>query len=267
MTATVPGARVAATALAPATEATVRRLIGRRAVVVGGARGIGAEVARRLHTEGACVQVLDRLVEQGEALAAEVGGGFTRVDLLDPIATEAAAEAAVTQLGGVDVLVNSAGILRFSSLLDLDLDEWAQVQQVNTFGTLTTMRVAARAMIAAGAGGAVVNIASMAAKHGGANEGAYAASKAAVVALTRVAALEWGSHGIRVNALCPGYVLTEMGADTRTQDDVARWSALSPLGRLGQPQDVAAVVAFLASDDGSYLTGQAINVTGGMIMH
>jgi len=267
MTVSAPGAIVAATTTAPVTEATARRLTGRRAVVVGGARGIGAEVARRLHTEGACVQVLDRLVEQGEAVAAEVGGGFTPVDLLDPTATQVAVEAAVTQLGGVDIAVNSAGILRLSPLLDLDLAEWAQVQQVNTVGTLTTMRVAARAMIAAGTGGAVVNIASMAAKHGGANEGAYAASKAAVVALTRVAALEWGCHGIRVNALCPGYVLTEMGVDTRTEDDVARWSARSPLGRLGQPADVAAVVALLASDDGSYLTGQAINVTGGMIMH
>lgn len=246
---------------------TCTRLAGRRAVVVGGARGIGAGIVRRLHAEGARVHVLDRLVAEGTAVAAEVGGAFHEVDLLDPGATTRAVEAAVTGLGGLDVLVNSAGILRFGALLELDPRDWAEIQQVNTVGTLTTMRAAARHLIAGGVGGAMVNIASMAAKHGGANEGAYAASKAAVVALTRVAALEWGAHGIRVNALCPGYVLTEMGAATRTEADVARWSALSPLGRLGEPGDVAALVAFLASDDGSYLTGQAINVTGGMIMH
>ncbi|MBR20860.1 MAG: hypothetical protein CMF57_00180 [Leifsonia sp.] len=121
-------------------------------------------------------------------------------------------------------------------------------------------------MIAAD-GGVVINLASMAAKTGGAGEAHYAASKAAVVALTRATALELGGHGIRANALCPGYVLTDMGADTRTEDDVVRWSARSPLGRLGSPGDVAGVALFLASDAASYLTGQAFNVTGGMIMH
>ena len=251
--------------LAPAT--TCARLAGRRAVVVGGARGLGAGIVRRLHAEGADVHVLDRLAAEGSVVASEVGGVFHEVDLLDPGATTQAVEAAVSGLGGLDVLVNSAGILRFAPLLELDPQDWAEIQQVNTFGTLTTMQAAARHLIAGGVGGAVVNIASMAAKHGGSNEGAYAASKAAVVALTRVAALEWGAHGIRVNAVCPGYVLTEIGAATRTAADVARWSALSPLGRLGVPGDVAGVVAFLASDDGSYLTGQALNVTGGMIMH
>ena len=96
---------------------------------------------------------------------------------------------------------------------------------------------------------------------------AYAASKAAVVALTRVSALELGAHGIRVNAMCPGYVLTEMGADTRTPEKVALWSSYSPLGRLGTTDDVAGLALFLASDEGSYFTGQAVNVTGGMVMH
>ncbi|BDZ48427.1 hypothetical protein GCM10025867_06680 [Frondihabitans sucicola] len=131
---------------------------------------------------------------------------------------------------------------------------------------LTTMQAAARTMIAAGGGGKIINLASMAAKKGGAGEGAYPASKAAVVALTRVAALEWGEHGINVNCLCPGYVLTEMGAATRTDEMVASWSALSPLGRCASPADVAGVALFLATPDADYLTGQAINVTGGMVM-
>ena len=105
-----------------------------------------------------------------------------------------------------------------------------------------------------------------AAKAGGAMEAHYAASKSAVVALTRAAAIEWGGHGVTVNAICPGYVLTEMGAGTRTEEQVAQWTAKSPLGRLGVPDDVAGLVAYLATD-GGYVTGQALNVTGGMVMH
>jgi 3-oxoacyl-[acyl-carrier protein] reductase len=106
----------------------------------------------------------------------------------------------------------------------------------------------------------------MAARRGTPGEAHYAASKAAVLALTRVAALELGPCGITVNAVCPGYVLTELGAGTRTDRDVAEWSAASPLGRLATVEDVAGVVSFLASDDGAYLTGQALDVSGGMIM-
>ena len=98
-------------------------------------------------------------------------------------------------------------------------------------------------------------------------EGHYAASKAAVVALTRAAALEWGEHGIRANSICPGYILTEMGAATRTDEQIAEWTSYSPLGRLGVPDDVASLALFLASAEASYLTGQALNVTGGMVMH
>jgi 3-oxoacyl-[acyl-carrier protein] reductase len=137
---------------------------------------------------------------------------------------------------------------------------------VNARSMLCTMQAVAPRMIAAG-GGSIVNLASMAAETGGENEGAYAASKAAVLALTRAAALEWGRHGIRVNAVCPGYVPTEMGAATRTEADVAAWCSRSPLGRLGTPADVAAAVTFLASADAAYLTGQVIDVSGGMMLH
>jgi 3-oxoacyl-[acyl-carrier protein] reductase len=258
------------------------RLEGKRVVVTGGARGIGGEIARRFSSEGAQVAVLDLLADRGADLAASIGGTFHPVDLGDPAQTAAAMDAAFDALGGVDVLVNSAGILRFAPLLDVGVDDWDTLFAVNTRAMLTTMQAAARAMIAAGAaagagaaaradgaqdrGGSIINLASMAAKTGGAGEGAYAASKAAVVALTRVAALEWGEHGIRVNCLCPGYVLTEMGAATRTDEMVASWSAMSPLGRCASPADVAGVALFLASPDAGYLTGQAVNVTGGMLM-
>lgn len=266
-----------ATMTAPLPQPTGARLEGKRVVVTGGARGIGGEIARRFSSEGAQVAVLDLLADRGTELAVSIGGTFHPADLGDPAQAAAAMDDALDALGGVDVLVNSAGILRFSPLLDVTVDDWDTLFAVNTRAMLTTMQVAARAMIGAGAaagadsggqdsGGSIINLASMAAKTGGAGEGAYAASKAAVVALTRVAALEWGEHGIRVNCLCPGYVLTEMGEATRTDEMVAAWSAMSPLGRCASPADVAGVALFLASPDAGYLTGQAINVTGGMLM-
>lgn len=243
------------------------RLTGARAVVTGAARGIGAAIAARLHAEGAAIAVLDRLEDQGRATAEALDGVFITVDLADPASAAAGTTAAVRELGGVDVLVNAAGILHLGSLLETSVQQWDTVFAVNTRAMLVTMQAVAPVMIAGGRGGRILNLASMAAKSGGAFEGAYAASKAAVVALSRAAALEWGRHDITVNAICPGYVLTEMGAATRTEQDVAAWTARSPLGRLAEPQDVAGVACFLASADGAYLTGQAINVTGGMLTH
>jgi 3-oxoacyl-[acyl-carrier protein] reductase len=252
---------------APSVTTSGSRLSGLRVVVTGGARGIGGEIAARVASEGARVAILDRLVAEGTAHAAALGGTFHEVDLVDPEATAAATTAAIDALGGVDVLVNSAGIFKLIPLLDITVQDWNTMFSINTRAMLTTMQVAVRRMLADGQGGKIINLASMAAKKGGAMEGHYAASKAAVVALTRAAALEWGVHGITANSLCPGYILTEMGAATRTDNDIATWSTYSPLGRLGQAADVAGVAAFLASSDADYLTGQAINVTGGMVMH
>ncbi len=251
----------------PAPLVTSARLSGKRIIATGGARGIGGEIASRFAVEGARVSILDRLATEGTAHAQAIGGSFYEVDLLDPIATAASTQAAIDDLGGVDVLVNSAGILRFSSLLDLTVTDWNETFSINTRAMLTTMQVSVRWMIDNDVPGKIINLASMAAKKGGVGEGAYPASKAAVVALTRQAALEWGCHGITANSLCPGYILTEMGGATRTQEMMDLWASSSPLGRLGEPADVAAVALFLASSDSDYLTGQAINVTGGMVTH
>jgi 3-oxoacyl-[acyl-carrier protein] reductase len=242
-------------------------LAGARVVVSGAARGIGAAIAERFAAAGSRVAILDRLADEGRATASRLDASFVEVDLSEPSTAGAAVEAAVDRLEGIDVLVNVAGILLLKPLLETTPADWDAVMAVNARSMLCTMQVAARSMIDAGSGGSIVNLASMAAKTGGANEGAYAASKAAVLALTRAAALEWGCHGIRVNAVCPGYVPTEMGAGTRTEADVAAWCARSPLGRLGTPEDVAGAVVFLASPDAAYLTGQVLDVSGGMMLH
>lgn len=235
--------------------------MSQRVIVTGGSGGIGAAIVDRFAADGARVAVLDR-----RAPATSSASVFVEVDLRDPADTRRAVTEASEALGGVDVLVNCAGVFQHTSLLDITVDDWDLVLDINARATLVTMQAVAPAMLEARSG-TIINIASMAAKVGGRGEGHYAASKAAVVALTRAGAQEWGCHGVTVNAVCPGYVLTEMGADTRSEADVAVWSAKSPLGRLGIPEDVAGVTHFLASPAGGYLTGQAINVTGGMVMH
>lgn len=243
------------------------RLVGRRVIVTGAARGIGAAIAASFAAEGASLALLDRAADQCAATAAALGGFSLPVDLADPASTRAATTEAIAQLGGIDVLVNNAGVLHMAPLLEITVDDWDRTFDINVRAMLLTTQVAAAAMIAAGTAGAIVNMASMGGKLGSPNQAHYAASKAAVISLTRVSAIELGTHGIRVNCICPGYVLTEMGAATRTQEMVAKWSAMSPLNRCAEPEEVADMALFLASDQSRYCTGQAMNVSGGMVMH
>ena len=236
-------------------------LDGRRCLVTGAARGIGRYVTERLVAEGMRATILD-VDPDVQRVARELGAQSIVVDLCDD---DAVRDALAVSMGDDPfwLLVNNAGVFTKTPLLDMSLNEWDHLHQVNVRAMVVTMQAITPSMRVVG-GGRVVNMASMAAKRGTPGEAAYAASKAGVVALSRIAAMELGSYGITVNSICPGYVLTEMGAATRSADEVAAWTALSPLGRLGTPADMAAVVAFLASDDGSYITGQALNVTGGM---
>jgi NAD(P)-dependent dehydrogenase (short-subunit alcohol dehydrogenase family) len=243
------------------------RFDGARVVVTGAARGIGEAIARSFAAEGGTIAVVDRLAGDAAAVADALGGVAVTADLADAAGTVRAIDTAIEALGGVDVLVNDAGMFRITPLLDITADEWDLMFAVNTRAMLLTTQVAARSMIAAGRGGKIVNIASMGGKLGAPGQAHYAASKAAVISLTQVSAMELGPHGINVNAVCPGYVPTEMGAATRTQEMIDTWSAKSPLGRLGRPDDVAAMTLFLASAEAAYCTGQAMNVTGGMMMH
>ncbi len=242
------------------------RLTGQRAVVTGAARGIGAEIARTYAREGAKVFVLDIDIELATQVAQSIGGQAEKVDLADAAATALVLEQAIAALGGIDILVNNAGILKTAPLLDLTIENWDTTFAVNTRAMFVTTQVAGRAMVAQG-GGSIVNMASMGGKLGSANQAHYAASKAAVISLTRVAAIELGAHNIRVNCICPGYVLTEMGTTTRTPAMVDAWTAKSPLARLATTTDVANMALFLASAEADCCTGQAMNVTGGMVMH
>jgi len=249
------------------TSRTNGRLDGARVVVTGAARGIGAAIATRFADEGARLALLDRDVDGCTATAAALGAASYEVDLADPTSTTAVMEEAIGNLGGVDVLVNNAGILLFADFLDITVNDWDRTFDVNLRSMLITTQVAARWMIRAGVSGAIVNMASMGGKVGSPRQAHYAASKAGVISLTRVAAMELGPHGIRVNCICPGYVLTEMGAATRTPEMVAAWSSKSPLGRCADASEVADMALFLASDEARYCTGQAMNVSGGMVMH
>ena len=231
-------------------------MTGRRALVTGGGSGIGAATAALLHERGARVVTVD------------LEGGDITADVRDPAAIDSAVGRAVEQLGGpADVLVAAAGVYRIQPLTELDAEGWDDVLHVNLRGVFLTGRAVARRLIEAGAPGAIVNLASTAALEGGGDEPSahYNTSKAGVVALTRQMAIEFAPHGVRVNCVCPGVIETPM---LRVMDDPEAGGAwvreAVPLARLGSAAEVASVIAFLLSDEASYVTGAALPIDGGL---
>ncbi len=221
----------------------------RRAVVTGAARGIGAAIADRLEVDGFDVVRLDVLG----------GGGVLRCDVTDAAAVRQIAES----VGDVDVLVNNAAIWRFAALEDVDPADFDAVLDINVRGPFLTTQAFGRSMLRMGRG-SIVNIVSIGALHANPAVGAYSASKAALVALTRQTALEWGPRGVRANAVGPGLIATE-GAGVYHDPEVRRARAEAvPLRRLGEPGDISEVVAFFASDASAYVTGQVLYVDGGL---
>ncbi|MFF4532821.1 SDR family NAD(P)-dependent oxidoreductase [Streptomyces sp. NPDC001407] len=252
-------------------------LNGRVVLVTGAARGQGAEEARLLAAEGARVVLADVLDDEGRAVAAEIGrerAAYVHLDVGEAAGWDGAVATAKSAFGKLDGLVNNAGILRFNELVNTPEKEFLEVVRVNQLGTFLGMRAAIPELVAAG-GGTIVNTASFAALAGLPYVASYAATKAAVVAMTRVAALELADKGIRVNAVCPGGIDTAMTNPARLDPaaDAERAGAAAaelyrevvPMGRIGQPAEVARMVLFLTSDASSYVTGQPFVVDGGWL--
>lgn len=246
-------------------------------LVTGAATGIGAAIARRLADHGARVSVTDLDGEGAERLAASLPSARAwALDVTDAGATDAVFDAAIAVFGPLGIVVANAGVSSMLPVVDLTEADWDFNMNVNAKGVFLTNRAAVRRFLAQGGGGVIVNTASMAAKIGAPFLAHYSASKFAVVGFTQALAKEVAGAGIRVNAVCPGYVVTAMQerelaweAKLRgiTADEVrALYLRDVPLGRLETPEDVAKVVHFLASDEAAYMTGQAINVTGGARM-
>ncbi|WP_405132746.1 glucose 1-dehydrogenase [Nocardia sp. NBC_01388] len=244
------------------------QLDGKVALITGGARGMGAEHVRRFVAEGARVVFGDVLDDEGKALAAELGAAVRYVhhDVTGESDWQAAVSAAVAQFGRLDVLVNNAGILRFKKLLEMSLDEWNLMQNINVTGSFLGIKTAAPAMIDSG-GGAIVNVSSVEGFVGAAGLSAYSASKFALRGLTKSAARELGHSGIRVNSIHPGGIATPMTASVAGATGLDGNSFFSdlPIPRWGQPVEVSEVALFLASDASSYCTGGEFVVDGGML--
>lgn len=236
------------------------------AVVTGGASGIGAACARRLAADGFLVVVADLSEEAGVAIAEEIGGAFEPLDVSDVDMVEAAVQRIAQTHGAVAVLVNSAGIIQPPlTPSDLPMERWDAVLNVNLRGTYVACRAFARQMIQAG-GGSIVNIASITGMRSMPLH-AYGPSKAAVISMTESLAVEWGRQGVRVNAVSPGYTLTPAiaAAIDRGERDPARLEAVSALGRMVDPSEVAGAVRFLCSPDASAITAANIVVDCGAV--
>ena len=244
------------------------RLDGKVALITGGAGGQGSVESRRFIQEGARVAIADVADEPGKALADELGDAalFVHLDVTNEQDWAAGVEQTESAFGKLDVLVNNAGILKFSPLADMTLEAYMQVISVNQVGTFLGMRAAVEPMRRAG-GGSIVNISSIEGMFGGPFLVAYTASKFAVRGMTKVAAVELGQHGIRVNSIHPGAVETNMVGDIPGVDMAAMAKFLAPAipaGRLATAEDVSNLCLFLASDESAYCSGSEFVIDGGV---
>lgn len=244
-------------------------LTGKTAMVTGAARGIGQAIAKKLAAEGCDMALCD---VKAEWLAETVGiiEGLGRkvkcfeVDVSNSAAVDAAVDGAVKEFGKIDILVNNAGITKDTLMIRMSEQDWDAVISVNLKGTFLFTKAVARPMMKQRAG-AIVNVASIIGLIGNAGQCNYAASKAGVIALTKSAAKELATRNVRVNAVAPGFIQTRM-TDVLPEEVRKKMLDIIPMGRFGQPEDVANVVLFLASENSSYMTGQVLPVCGGMVM-
>ena len=248
----------------------MNRLEGRVALVTGAASGIGRATAQRLASEGAAVLITDIDVQAGEATAKEItdAGGraaFFRHDVTSESDWEDATARAVQEFGGLDILVNNAGMGDLKTIEDTSLEEWSRTIDIDQTGVFLGMKVAAP-HLRGSEHASVVNISSIFGTSGGfGTSPAYHAAKGAVRTMTKNAALHWATEGIRVNSIHPGFIETPILEPTRGTEYWETMTALTPMGHLGQPDDIAAGVAYLASDDARFVTGLELYIDGGYI--
>jgi 3-oxoacyl-[acyl-carrier protein] reductase len=253
----------------------MNRLADRVTLITGGAAGIGKATAERFAEEGARVVVCDLNVAAGEAVAATLGpeASFFRVDIADRRAVQAWVEAVVARYGRIDVLVNNAGVLRDGLLVrfkdgelvkQMPEEDFDLVVAVNLKGVFNCAQAVAPVMIRQG-GGVILNATSVVGLDGNFGQTNYVATKAGVIGMTRVWARELGRHGIRVNAVAPGFTLTEM-VQQMPEHILEGMVARTPIGRMGQPRDIANAYLFLASDEAGFITGEVLRVDGGIVV-
>jgi 3-oxoacyl-[acyl-carrier protein] reductase len=236
-------------------------LEGKTALVTGGSRGIGAAVARELALAGATVVVGYRSgAADAEAIASEIGGRAVQAD----VSNVDDAKRLVEEAGDLDVLVNNAGITRDGVLARMTDDDWRSVLETNLSSVFYTCRAVSRGMMKR-RGGSIVNLSSIVGLHGNWGQSNYAASKGGIVAFTKSLAQELGSRGVRANVVAPGYIKTQL-TDAIPEEAQQQMLGLTPLGRFGEPEDVARAVRFLSSDDASFITGEVVVVGGGLGM-
>lgn len=241
-------------------------LTGKSALVTGASGGIGADIARALHSAGAVVALSGTRVEPLEALAAELGkrSHVLPCNLSDAEAVEALPKQAIEAMGAMDILVNNAGITRDNLFMRMSDEEWAQVLEVNLTSTMRLCRGALRGMMKS-RWGRIINISSIVGATGNPGQGNYAAAKAGMVGMSKSLAYEVASRGVTVNCVAPGFIATPM-TEKLNDDQKAAINVKIPAGRMGTPEEIAAAVLYLASNEAGYVTGATLHVNGGMAM-
>ncbi len=243
---------------------------GRVAMVTGSGNGIGAAIARRLAGDGATVAVCDLDGPAAGAVAGEIGGGAipVTVDVSDSGAVRAAVSEIERALGPIEVLVNNAGFDRIEPFMDSTEDTWDRLWRVNLKGTIICCKTVLESSMIPGGRGRIVNLGSDAGRVGSSGEAVYSATKGGIIAFTKTLAREMARNGVTVNCVCPGPTDTALLAQLGEASSGLRESLAKaiPMRRIGQPDEVAAMVAFLASDDAAYVTGQTVSVNGGLTM-